>query len=184
MANSLWNVRILHTTTKKGFRKQKCQLLKGYVNVALNTWSRIILNKSVHQWGMAWRWSAFDTAEVLWKHRFELIGLKLICVVGSGVSHPPLDNTTDFLWALVEPSNIMVTTPVSSPFFSTFASVGRCQVLLTKGSPHLHKACQPTEAQSALKYPGWWQCWLWTLIKQWSKTTIELYCWCWSTVFY
>ena len=85
-------------------------------------------------------------------------GLKLICVVGSGVSHLPLDNTTQILCAVearpvgwsVKPSITMVITPVTS----SFGSVGRCQVLLTKGSPHLHKAFQPTEAQSGLNSPG------------------------------
>ena len=43
-----------------------------------------------------------------------------------------------------------------------FGYVGRCQVLLAKGNHHLHKACQPTEAQSAQKSPGRWLCWLWT----------------------
>ena len=63
-------------------------------------------------------------------------GLKLICVVESGVSHLPLDNTTQILcgvqvrpvgWS-VKPSNTMVSTPVTS----SFGSVGRCQVLLEK----------------------------------------------------
>ena len=80
-------------------------------------------------------------------------GLKLICVVGSGVSHLPLDDTTQILcgvevrpvgWS-VKPSNTMVSTPV----IGSFGSVGRCQVLLAKINHHLHKACQPTEAQSA-----------------------------------
>ncbi len=40
-------------------------------------------------------------------------GLQLICIVGSGVSHLPLDNT-----------------PAFEPALGTFGSVGRCQVLL------------------------------------------------------
>ena len=87
-------------------------------------------------------------------------GLKLICVVGSGVSHLPLDNTTQILcgvevrpvgWS-VKPSNTMVSTQV----IGSFGSVGRCQVLLAKTNHHLHKACQPTEAQDAPKSPGRW----------------------------
>ena len=84
-------------------------------------------------------------------------GLKLMCVVVSGGSHLPFDNTTQILcgvevrpvgWS-VKPSNTMVSTPV----IGSFGSVGRCQVLLTKGNLHPRKACQPTEAQSALKSP-------------------------------
>ena len=60
-------------------------------------------------------------------------GLKLICVVESGVSHPPFDTTTQILcgvelrpvdWS-VKPSNTMVSTPV----IGSFGSVGRCQGL-------------------------------------------------------
>ncbi len=36
---------------------------------------------------------SFGTAEVVWKPRFLDSGLQLICIVGSGVSHLPLDNT-------------------------------------------------------------------------------------------
>ena len=39
---------------------------------ALSTWSRILLNKVLHQWGVAWRWSARGSAEVLWKPRLAL----------------------------------------------------------------------------------------------------------------
>ena len=53
-------------------------------------------------------------------------GLKLICVVESGVSHLPLDNTAQILcgvqvrpvgWS-IKPSNTMVSIPVSSSFGS------------------------------------------------------------------
>ena len=82
-------------------------------------------------------------------------GLKLICMVGSGVSHLPLDNTTQILYGVdvrpvcwsVRPSNAMVSTPV----IGSSGSEGRCQVLLAKGNHHLHKACQPTQARSAPK---------------------------------
>ena len=79
-------------------------------------------------------------------------------MVESGVSHLPLDNTTQILcgvqvrpvcWS-VKASNTMVTTPVTS----SFGSVGKCQVLLAKINQHLNKACQPTEALSALKSLG------------------------------
>ena len=66
-------------------------------------------------------------------------------MVESGVSHLPLDNTTQILcgvqvrpvgWS-VKPSDNMVITPVTS----SFGSVDRCQVLLAKGNHDLHKAC-------------------------------------------
>ena len=84
-------------------------------------------------------------------------GLKLICVVGSAVSHLSLDKTTQIFcgvevrpvgWS-VKLNNSMVSTQVTS----SFGSVGRCQVLLAKGNHHLHKGYQPMEAQSALKFP-------------------------------
>ena len=50
-------------------------------------------------------------------------GLKLVCVVVSGVSHPPLDNTTQILCGVQVrpvswPSNTMVSTPVTTSFGS------------------------------------------------------------------
>ena len=50
-------------------------------------------------------------------------GLKLICVVGSGVSHLPFDNTTHILCGVQVrpvswPSNTMVSTPVTTSFAS------------------------------------------------------------------
>ncbi len=61
-------------------------------------------------------------------------GLQVICVVGSGVSHLPLDNTPEILyevqvrrvcWPIMH-SNTMIIELA----FGTFGSVGRCQVLL------------------------------------------------------
>ena len=57
-------------------------------------------------------------------------GFKLICVVGSGVSYLPLDNTTQIIDGLqvravgwsVKHSNTTVSTPVNS----SFGSVDRC----------------------------------------------------------
>ncbi len=56
--------------------------------------------------------------------------LQIICIVGSGVSHLPLDNT-QILYGVqvrrvcwpIKHSNIMVI----EPGFGTFGSVGRCQ---------------------------------------------------------
>ncbi len=61
-------------------------------------------------------------------------GLQVICIVGSGVSHLPLDNTPYILYGVqvrrvcwpIKHSNIMVIEPA----FVTFGSVCRCQVLL------------------------------------------------------
>ncbi len=61
-------------------------------------------------------------------------GLHVICIVGSGVSRLPLDNTPSILYGVqvrwvcwpIKHSNTMVIEPA----FGTFGSVGRCQVLL------------------------------------------------------
>ncbi len=61
-------------------------------------------------------------------------GLQVICIVGSGVSHLPLDNTPQIIYGVqvrrvywpIKHSNTMVIEPA----FGTFGSVGRCQVLL------------------------------------------------------
>ncbi len=61
-------------------------------------------------------------------------GLRVICIVGSGVSHLPLDNTSYILYGVqvrrvcwpIKHSNTMVIEPA----FGTFGNVGRCQVLL------------------------------------------------------
>ena len=92
---------------------------------------------------------------MVWKPKFALIvAFKLICVVGSGVSYLPLDNTTQIIYGLpvrpvrwsVKHSNTMVSTPVTS----SFGSVDRCQVVLEK-EIGIHKGCPPTEAQNDLK---------------------------------
>ncbi len=61
-------------------------------------------------------------------------GLQVICIVGSGVTHLPLDNTPYILYGVqvrqvcwpIKNSNTMV---IKSAF-GTFGSMGRCQVLL------------------------------------------------------
>ncbi len=90
-------------------------------------------------------------------------GLQVICIVGSGVSHLPLDNTRYILYGVqvrrvccpIKHSNTMVIEPA----FGTFGSVGSPAV---KWNQHLHKACQQMEAWSALKCPDRWLRWLWT----------------------
>ena len=108
--------------------------LKVMLMYALSNWSRIILNKILHQWGVAWRWITCDTAEVLWKPRIALmqalsssVWLSLVSLI---FELRPVD------WS-VKPSNTMVSTPV----IGSFGSVGRCQMLLVKINHHLHKAC-------------------------------------------
>ncbi len=57
-------------------------------------------------------------------------GFQVICIVGSGVSHLPLDNTPSILYGVqvrrvcwtIKHSNTMVIEPA----FGTFGSVGRC----------------------------------------------------------
>ncbi len=60
--------------------------------------------------------------------------LRVICIVGSGVSHLPLDNTPYILygvqvrrvfWPIKHSYTVVV-----EPAFGTFGSVGRCLVLL------------------------------------------------------
>ena len=68
------NIRILHTTTQKRiFNREMSNFWKVMLMYALSSWSGIILNEILHQLGVAWRWSACDTAEVLWKPRIALI---------------------------------------------------------------------------------------------------------------
>ncbi len=68
------------------------------------------------------------------KNRISWNGLQVICIVGSGFSRFPLDNTSQILYEVqvwwvcwpVKHSNTMVIEPA----FGTVGSVGRCQVLL------------------------------------------------------
>ncbi len=61
-------------------------------------------------------------------------GLQVICIVGPGVSHLPLDDTPQIIYGFqvrrvywpIKHSNTMVIEPA----FGTFGSVGKCQVLL------------------------------------------------------
>ncbi len=54
-------------------------------------------------------------------------GLLVICIVGSGVSHLPLDKVQVRLvcWPIKHSNTILI-----EPAFDTLGSVGRCQVLL------------------------------------------------------
>lgn len=85
--------------------------------------------------------------------------LWLICVVGSGVSHFPLDNNPQILkrgskvrwveWPIQHSDN-----RVSKPVTSGFDSVGRCKVPLEKKIKSFPKACQQREAWNAQKCPA------------------------------
>ncbi len=56
-------------------------------------------------------------------------GLQVICIVGSGVSHLPLDRFSmgfrsgEVCWPIKHCNTIVI-----EPVFGTFGSVGRCQV--------------------------------------------------------
>ncbi len=98
-------------------------------------------------------------------------GLQVICIVGSGVSHLPLDNIPYILYGVqvrwvcwpIKHSNTMVIEPA----FGTFGSVGRCQVLLLSDEQKRKKimhilrqwkcfltlhACQPNVGHSQTQY--------------------------------
>lgn len=75
-------------------------------------------------------------------------------LLGCVFCHLPLDNTPWILYGVqvrqvdwpIKHSNIIVSKQVSC----SFVTVGPAG----KGNQHLHEACQQTEAQSLLKYPG------------------------------
>ena len=132
----------------------------------LATWSRILLNKVLHQWGVAWRWSASGSAEVLWKPRLALIAAFSSSVWLGLVSH---------IFLLTIQHRISVgfrsgqlagpVIPWSVHPLLLVLALWEGPSAFGKGYHDFHKACQCTEAQSALKSPGRWLCWLWTLTK-------------------
>ncbi len=98
--------------------------------------------------------------------------LQVICIVGSGVSHLPLDNTPQILYGVqvrrvcwpIKHSNTMV---IESAF-GTFGSLSRCQVLLENEISISIKLVSRRKHGSALKVPGRWLRWLWT-----SENTVD-----------
>ncbi len=81
-------------------------------------------------------------------------GLRVICIVGSGVSSSSWQYPVYYLWGSglvscwpIKHSNTMVIEPA----FGTFGSVGRCQVLL-ENEIIISIKCQQKEAWSALKF--------------------------------
>ncbi len=129
--------RILHNIDKKGYFKQKCQASEKYVHFyLLNTWLGLLLHELLHQCGVAWHGVNHPVALLRCNGSPDCFdsGLQVICIVGSGVSHLPLDNTPEILYGVqvrrvcwpIKHSNTMVIEPA----FGTFGSVGRCQILL------------------------------------------------------
>ncbi len=92
-------------------------------------------------------------------------GLQVICIVGSGFSHLPLDNTPKIPYGVqvrhvfwpIKHSKTMVIEPA----FGT-SECGQVPSPAGKWNQHRHKACQQKEAWSALKFPGRWLRWLLT----------------------
>ena len=153
---------------------------------ALSTWSRILLNKFLHQWGVAWRWSARGSAEMLWKPRLALIAafsssvwlglVSLICLL-TIQNRNSVGFRSGLLAGPVMPWSV-------HPLLLVLA-LWEGPSAFGKAHHNVHEACQCTEAQSALKSLGRWLCWLFCWLKtQGSKNTIALYCWWWCTLFY
>ncbi len=78
---------------KKWYFKQKYQASEKYVHLyALNTWLGLLFHELLHQW--VWHGGNQSVALLRWYGSpgcFDS-GLQVICIVGSGVSHLPLDN--------------------------------------------------------------------------------------------
>ncbi len=128
-------IRILHKINKKGYFKQKCQASEKYVHFyAFNTWLGLFFHELLHQCGVGME--AISLWHCSWCNGspgYIDSSLRVICIVGSGVSHLPLDKilygvqVRRVCWP-IKHSNTMVIEPA----FGTFGSVGRCQVLLEK----------------------------------------------------
>ncbi len=98
-------------------------------------------------------------------------GLQVICIVGSGVSHLPLDNTHRFSMGFRSgefAGQSSTVTPWSLNQLWYLWQCGQVPSPAGKWNQHLHKACQQKEAWSALKFPGRWLRWLWT-----SENTVD-----------
>ncbi len=98
-------------------------------------------------------------------------GLQVFYIVGSGVSHPPLDKTHIFSMGSGLVSLLANQAHQHHGHWTSFWYLWQCgQVPCPAGkwNLHLHKACQQKEAWSALKFPGRWLRWLWT-----SENTVD-----------
>ncbi len=105
-------------------------------------------------------------------------GLQVICIVGSGVSHLPLDNTHRFSMGFRSgefAGQSSTVTPWSLTSSWYLWQWGQVPSPAGKWNQHLHKACQQKEVWSALKFPGIvagiWLRWLWTSETQWTNTS-------------
>ncbi len=84
---------ILHKINKKGVFQQICQASEKYVNfyALCNTWLGLLLHELLHQWHGGNQPVALPRCNG--SPGCLDSGLQVICIVGSGVSHLPLDNT-------------------------------------------------------------------------------------------
>ncbi len=122
---------------KKKYFKQNCQASEKYVHLlhmySILGWASFCMNYCINA-----AWQGGDQPVALLRCNGSPgcsdSGLQVICIVGSGVSHLPLDNTPYILYGVqvrrvcwpIKHSNTMAIEPA----FGTFGSVGRCQVLL------------------------------------------------------
>ena len=129
----------------------------------LRTCPWILLNKLLHQRGVAWRWSARGSAEVLWKPRFASI-VAFSSSVWLGLMSLIFLLTIQHRYSVgFRPGQLAgPVIPWSVHPLLVILALWEGPNAFGKGYPHFHKACQHTEAQSALKSLGRWLCWLWT----------------------
>ena len=161
--NPLCHIRILHATTQKRINDtEMSNFLKVMLMYALSNWSRIILNKILHQWGVAWRRSGCDTAEVLWKPRIALIAalnssvwLGLVALIffltiqhrfseGLRSGHLAGQLSPVIPWSVHQLLVVLALWAGAKCFWLKEMTIS---------------INQPTEAWSALKYLNWWQWW-------------------------
>ncbi len=94
--NSLYHkIRLLHKINKKGYFKHKCQASEKYVHFyehSILGRGSFCMNYCINA---VWHGGDQFVALLRWygSPGFFDSGLQLICIVGSGVSHLPLDNT-------------------------------------------------------------------------------------------
>ncbi len=132
VSQKIW---ILHKINKKGYFKQKYQASEKYEHVqhSILGWASFCMNYCINA-----VWHGGNQPVALFRGNGSTgcfdSSLQVICIVGSGVSHLPLDNIPKILYGVqvrrfcwpIKHSNTMVIEPA----FGTFGSVGWCQVLL------------------------------------------------------
>ncbi len=130
------NILILNKiNTKRDILNRNIRLLKSmFISMhSILGWASFCMNYCIYA---AWHGGDQSVALLRWYRSPVCLdsGLQVICIVVSGVSHLPLDNTPLILYGVqvrrvcwpIKHSNTMVIEPA----FGTFDSVGRCQVLL------------------------------------------------------